>query len=69
MQISRRIPLLTLDYQAVYPPAYNSTYVKATTNTFEMEPHKALDPSQPLSGDAYPYWMSNVKIQRANDFM
>jgi hypothetical protein len=61
MRILRRIPLIPTSYKAVYPPAYNSTYVKATTNTFEMEPHKALDPSQPLSGDAYPYcWMSNV---------
>ena len=61
MRILRRIPLIAMSYQAVYPPAYSSTYVKATTNTFEMEPHKALDPSQSPSGDAYPYcWMSNV---------
>lgn len=60
MRILRRIPLIAMSYQAVYPPAYNSTYVKATTNTLDMDPHKTVDPSQPLTGDAYPYcWMSN----------
>jgi hypothetical protein len=50
-----------MSYQRSIPQHITVTYVKATTNTFEMEPHKTLDPSHPLSGDAYPYcWMSNV---------
>jgi hypothetical protein len=60
MLLMRRALPGELTYTAVYPPAYSSTYVKATTNTLDMDPHKTVDPSQPLTGDAYPYcWMSN----------
>lgn len=47
-------------YVAVYPPALSTTYIKATTATFDMPAHLAMDIAQPLSGDAYPYcWMSD----------
>lgn len=60
MLLMRRALPGELTYTAVYPPAYSSTYVKATTTTYDMDPHKTVDPSQPLTGDAYPYcWMSN----------
>lgn len=66
MLLMRRALPGELTYTAVYPPAYSSTYVKATTSTLDMDPHKTVDPSQPLTGDAYLYcWMSNSG-QKAN---
>jgi hypothetical protein len=63
MQISRRIPLLTLDYQAVYPPDYTSTYIKAT-NYYGLgfEPFLAVCPWLPYSGSRYENsWMTARK--------
>lgn len=60
MLIKRVAPFVVLVSTAVYPPAYNDTYIKTTTKTLDMDGFKSLDPSQPLTGDAYPYcWMSN----------
>lgn len=60
MLIKRIAPFVELVSTEVYPSAYSDTYIKSTTKTLDMDPHKALDPAQPLTGDAYPYcWMSN----------
>lgn len=39
----------------IAPPAFNDTYVKATTNTLDMAAHEALDNTNPVTGDAYQY--------------
>lgn len=40
-------------YQAVYPQAYNETYIKTTNRWFELEGFRAVDPSLSLSGGRY----------------
>jgi len=41
------------EYEAVYPPAYNETYIKTTNRWFEMEGFRAVDPALSLSGGRY----------------
>ena len=38
------------EYQAVYPPAYNETYIKTTNRQFTLEGFRAVDPALSLSG-------------------
>lgn len=40
-------------YYAVYPPAYNETYIKTTNRWFEFEGFRAVDPALSLSGGRY----------------
>lgn len=55
-------------YVAVYPPAYNETYIKTTNRWFEFEGFRAVDPSLSLSGSRYlNSWLTengNVGSQR-----
>lgn len=44
------------EYTSVYPPAYNTTYVKATTELHAA--HNATDPSKPLIG----IWNGNAWV-------
>jgi hypothetical protein len=41
------------EYEAVYPPAYNETYIKTTNRWFEFEGFRAVDPALSLSGGRY----------------
>jgi hypothetical protein len=41
------------EYVAVYPPAYNETYIKTTNRWFEFEGFRAVDPALSLSGGRY----------------
>lgn len=60
MQIIRQNAVGGGSFVEVYPPGYSATYVKATTQTLGMEAHRTMDPSEPLTGDAYENcWMSN----------
>lgn len=47
-----------MPYKSVYPPAYNSTYVKATSNHATFYPYLTCDPSQPLTGSYATQWLS-----------
>lgn len=40
-------------YQAVYPQAFDETYIKTTNRWFELEGFRAVDPSLSLSGGRY----------------
>jgi hypothetical protein len=40
-------------YQAVYPQAFDETYIKTTNRWFEMEGFRAVDPALSLSGGRY----------------
>lgn len=40
-------------YYAVYPQAFDETYVKTTNRWFEFEGFRAVDPALPLSGGRY----------------
>lgn len=46
-------------YRSVYPPAFNSTYVKSTTESACFEAYRACDPSNSLLGSwQYTSWIS-----------
>jgi hypothetical protein len=66
--IIRRINCLRGEYQSIYPPAYSSTYVKATSRfgTTEFWEYFACDPSKSLTGTrSYNSWeASNETNQR-----
>ncbi|HCE46159.1 MAG TPA: hypothetical protein DET40_21655 [Lentisphaeria bacterium] len=53
-------------FVSVYPPAFNSTYVKATTKGDGYgEPFFAVNPSKPLTGAAiYNAWVGEDSYQR-----
>ena len=48
--IIRRGCRLTGQYQSVYPPVHNGTYVKATTNVTTYYPYNATNPAKSLTG-------------------
>lgn len=50
--IVRRIGGMLGVYQSVYPPAYSSTYVKATTTDGTQYPHLACNPALSVIGSA-----------------
>ena len=52
MYISLNTPYSGTTYTSQYPPAYNSTYVKATTEYYNRLAHQGVDPSKSLIGDA-----------------
>lgn len=54
---------IPIHYISQYPPAYNNTYVKATTElgTGRQSPHYATNPTRPLTGNAQTRaWLSAV---------
>ena len=56
MEFDGQNPWITLPvggiYTSQYPPAYNSTYVKSTSNLGIYYPHIATDPNNPLTGSS-----------------